>query len=67
MVCNGCHDLLIISPGINSTAIITVKGVDYRFIICDVSKSNGLHLLVNSLLQGCGFMQNSFQRNQYLK
>ena len=37
-VCNGCHDLTMLCLNISSIATITVKGVDYRCIIPDISK-----------------------------
>ena len=35
-------------------AIITVKGVDYRFIIHDISKSDAILLLKDSVLDDPG-------------
>ena len=32
-VCNGCHDLTMLSVSISDIAIITIKNVDYRWII----------------------------------
>ena len=31
-VCNGCHDLMMLSLNISDIAIIAVKGVDYHCI-----------------------------------
>ena len=36
--CNGCHGLAILCYKINEIAIITVKNVDYRCIIYNISK-----------------------------
>ena len=36
-------------------ASITVEGIDYRFIIHDISKSEALHLLKNSVLDDSGY------------
>ena len=63
--CNGCHDLLKISPDINNIAIVTVKSVDYRCIIYRVSKPDVIHLLENSMLDDHEFISNAFQKNQY--
>ena len=38
-VCNGCHDLTMLSVNISDIAIITDKNVDYRCIIHSISKS----------------------------
>ena len=38
-VCNSCHDLTMLCFNISNIAIIAVKGVDYRCIILDISKS----------------------------
>ena len=38
--CNGCHDLTMFSVNIGDTAINTVKIVDYRCIIYNISESN---------------------------
>ena len=41
---------------INDIAIITVKGVDYHCIIHDISKSEAIHLLENSMLDDRGYI-----------
>ena len=51
IVCNGYHDLTILCPTLRDVAIITVKGVDYQFVIHDFSKSKAIHLLENSVLE----------------
>ena len=38
-VCNGCHDLSMLCLNISHIAIITVKNVDYRYIMYNISKS----------------------------
>ena len=55
-VCNGCHDLTILSVNINNIAIITVKNVDYHCIIHNISKSEASNLLKNSVLENCGYI-----------
>ena len=43
-VCNGCHDLTILSVNISDIAIIiTVKNVDYCCIIHNISKSKAIN------------------------
>ena len=43
-------------------AIITVKGVDYGWIIHDMNKSEVAHLLENSVLDDRGFIQSTCQK-----
>ena len=49
-VCNGCHDLTMLSVNINDMAIITIKNVDCRCIIHN-SESEAINLLENSFLK----------------
>ena len=42
--CNACHDLTMLSVNMSDTAIITIKCVDYRRIIFDVSKFEAINL-----------------------
>ena len=56
-VCNGCHDLTMLSVNISDIAIITVKNVDYRCIIHNISKSEAINLLENSVLEDRGYIQ----------
>ena len=37
-------------------AIITVKNVDYRYIIHDINKSEAINLLENSVLEDHGYI-----------
>ena len=55
-VCNGCHDLTMLSVSISDIAIITFKNVDYRCIIHNISKSETINLLKNSILKNCGYL-----------
>ena len=48
-VCNDCHDLIILCLNIRDIGIISVKGVDYRCVIHDISKPEAIHLLENSV------------------
>ena len=38
-VCNGCHDLKMLSVNISDIVITTIKNVDYCCIIYNISKS----------------------------
>ena len=46
-VCNGCHDVSMMSMNPSNIAILTIPGIDYRCIINWISKSEGLNLLQN--------------------
>ena len=50
-VCNGCHDLTMLSVNISDIAVITIKNVDYRCTIHNISKSEEINLLKNSMLE----------------
>ena len=56
-VCNGCHDLTMLSINISDIAIITVKNVDYRCNIHSISKSEATNLLKISALEDHGYIQ----------
>ena len=47
-VCNGCHDVLIMSMNLKDIAILNICGVDYRCIINGISKSEVMSLLKNT-------------------
>ena len=49
-VCNGCHDLTMLSVNIKDIDIIAVKNIDYRCIIYNISKTEAINLLRNSVL-----------------
>ena len=65
-VCNNGHDLTILWLNISHITIITVKGVDYFCIIHHITKSKAIHLLENSVLEECGYIENVCQRNQWV-
>ena len=44
-VCNGCHDLLMMSLYFDDIAILNINGVDYRCVISGISKSEVVTLL----------------------
>ena len=50
-VCNGCHDLKMLSVNISNIAITTIKNVDYLCIIRNISKSEAIKLLKSSVLE----------------
>ena len=49
-----CHDLVMLYLKVNYIAITTVKGVDYCCIILDITKSETIYLLENSVFEDCG-------------
>ena len=55
-VCNGCQYLTMLSVNINDIVIITVKNVDYRCIIHNISKSASINLLKISVLEDRGYI-----------
>ena len=44
-VCNGCHNVLMMSVNLINTAILNINGVDYRCIINRLSKIKTMNLL----------------------
>ena len=55
-VFNDCHDLIMLSVNISDIATITVKNVDYHCIIYNISKSEAVNLLENSVLENRGYI-----------
>ena len=49
--CNGCHELTMFCFSISDITIITVKNVDYRCIIHNISKSEAINLLESTVLE----------------
>ena len=47
-VCNGCHDLLMMSMNLNDIAILNIKSADYCCIIGGISKSVAVSLMQNT-------------------
>ena len=53
-VCNGCGDLSMLCLNIRDIATITIKNVDYRCIMYNITNSEAINLLENSVLDDCG-------------
>ena len=49
-ICNGCHDLSIMVYDLDDFMILNIKGVDYRYLVCNMSKNTATKLLNNSAL-----------------
>ena len=47
-VCNRCHDLLMMSMNLSNTAILNIKGSNYRCIISLISKKEAINLMQNA-------------------
>ena len=47
-VCNRCHDLLMVSMNLSNTAILNIKGSNYRCIISLISKKEAINLMQNA-------------------
>ena len=46
-VCNGCHDVLMISLNLCDIAILNINGADYCCIISRISKSETINFMQN--------------------
>ena len=55
-ICNGCHDLTMLTVNISDIAIITIKYVDYCCVIHGIRKSESIKLLKSSVLDDCGYL-----------
>ena len=45
-VCNGCHDLLMMSMSLNDTSLLNIHGVDCRCTISKIIKCKAINLLL---------------------
>ena len=55
-LCNGCHNLTMLSNDINNIAIIYFEDVDYLCIILNISKSEDNNSLKSSVIENCGYI-----------
>ena len=55
-VCNGCHDFSMIVQKLDDFVILRVKGVDYTCCVVNISKTDTLSLLNNSVLDNKGVL-----------
>ena len=51
-VCNGCHDLLMMSINLSDIAILNIKNTDYCCVISGISISKAINLMQNIDLTG---------------
>ena len=58
-VCNGCHDLLMMSMSLSDTAILNIKRSDHRCNINGISKNEATNLMQNTdFIEKYGTLQN---------
>ena len=50
VVCNRCHDVLMMPIDLNSIFILNIHGVDYHCIITGITKLEAINLLINANL-----------------
>ena len=62
-VCSSCHDLTMLNVNISNIAVITVKNVDFYCIILNISKSEAIHLVENSVLEKRGYIYKNIALN----
>ena len=62
-VCNKCH-VLINAYKLKNIAILTVKGVDFRYILCGINRDEVVNRLNNSVLKDKGVLQLDFGANK---
>ena len=55
-VCNGCHDLSMMVYDLNDFRNLSIKGIEYRFYVFNMSKSDAINLLNNSVLDNKGVL-----------
>ena len=53
-VCNKCHDMSMMAYELENIAILNVKGVDYRYILWNMTKNYIINRLNNSKLDDKG-------------
>ena len=46
-VCNGCHNVLMMSMNLGNIAILNIRGIDDRCIISRIVKSQAINLMQN--------------------
>ena len=49
-ICNGCHDILMVTININDIAISSIHDADYHCFVSGISKNDAVNLLQNAYL-----------------
>ena len=55
-VCNGCHNLSMVVYDLKYFMILNIKNVDYTCYVFNMSKSDAINLLNNSVLDNKGVL-----------
>ena len=55
-VCNKCHDVLMTVYELKNTALINVKGVNFRCILWGISRDEAINRLHNSVFKDKGVL-----------
>ena len=50
-LCNGCHVLTMLCLRISDITFVTIKNIDYRCVIHNISKSEATNLFKNSAIK----------------
>ena len=50
-LCNGCHIVSTMAYDLKNIAILSAKGVDYRYILWNISRDEAVNGLHNSVLE----------------
>ena len=53
-VCGKCHDTFIMGYELENIAMLNVKGVDYKCVLWNMTKNDGINSLNNSKLDDKG-------------
>ena len=56
-LCNGCHDVSMVVYDLKDFMILSIKGIDYRCYVFNMSKNDAINLLNNSVLDNKGVLQ----------
>ena len=52
--CNRCHDISMMTYGLQSITILNVNGVDYRCVLWNMTRNDAINMLSNSKLDSKG-------------
>ena len=55
-VCNGCDDLSMVDYDLNDFKILNIRSINYTCYVFNMSKSDAIDLLINSLLDNKGVL-----------
>ena len=55
-ICNKCHDVSMTVYRLKNIAMLNVKGVDFRYILCGISRDVAVNRLNNSVLEDKGVL-----------